>query len=87
MMSVSYTHLDVYKRQEYVSSDHDQNLAGVFWKKQAVCAGYARSVQYFLVRLGIPCIYVEGSTKGSTEGHAWNIVLLDGCLLYTSRCV
>ena len=20
---------------EYVSSDHDQNLAGVFWKKQA----------------------------------------------------
>ena len=45
---------------EYVSSDHDQNLAGVFWKKQAVCAGYARSVQYFLERLGIPCIYVEG---------------------------
>ena len=67
---------------EYVSSDHDQNLAGVFWKKQAVCAGYARSVQYFLERLGIPCIYVEGSTKGSTEGHAWNIVLLDGQYYY-----
>lgn len=47
-----------------------------------MCAGYARSVQYFLERLGIPCIYVEGSTKGSTEGHAWNIVLLDGQYYY-----
>ena len=27
---------------DYVSTEHDQNLAGTFWKKQAVCAGYAR---------------------------------------------
>ena len=31
-------------------------------------------VQYLLERLDIPCIYVDGSTKGSTEGHAWDIV-------------
>ena len=67
---------------EYVSSEHDQNIAGVFWKKQAVCAGYARAVQYLLERLEIPCVYVEGSTAGSSEGHAWNIVRLDGQYYY-----
>lgn len=67
---------------EYVSSEHDQNIAGIFWKKQAVCAGYARAMQYLLERLGIPCIYVEGSTAGSSEGHAWNIVQLDGQYYY-----
>ncbi|HJB16192.1 MAG TPA: transglutaminase-like superfamily [Candidatus Blautia excrementipullorum] len=67
---------------EYVSSEHDQNIAGVFWKKQAVCAGYARAMQYLLERLDIPCVYVEGSTAGSTEGHAWNIVQLDGQYYY-----
>ena len=59
---------------EYVISDDDQSIAGAFWKKQAVCAGYAGAVQYLLERLDIPCIYVDGSTKGSTEGHAWDIV-------------
>ena len=67
---------------DYVSTEDDQNIAGVFWKKQAVCAGYARAVQYILERFGIPCIYVEGDTAGSTEGHAWNIVRLDGKYYY-----
>lgn len=67
---------------EYAESEHDQNIAGVFWKKQAVCAGYARAVQYLLERLGIPCVYVEGSTAGSSEGHAWNIVQIGGEYYY-----
>ena len=45
---------------EYASSEDDQNIAGIFWKGQAVCAGYARAVQYLLEQLDIPCIYVEG---------------------------
>ena len=44
----------------YEISDDDQSIAGVFWKKKAVCAGYAGAVQYLLERLEIPCIYVEG---------------------------
>ena len=56
------------------TGEDDQSIAGVFWKKSAVCAGYAGAVQYLLERLDIPCIYVDGSTKGSTEGHAWDIV-------------
>lgn len=67
---------------EYVSSEDDQSIAGVFWKKGAVCAGYAGAVQYLLERLGVPCIYVEGSSSESEEGHAWNLVLLDGEYYY-----
>jgi len=59
---------------EYQESEDDQSMAGIFWRRQAVCAGYAGAVQYLLERLDIPCIYVDGSTKGSTEGHAWDIV-------------
>lgn len=67
---------------EYISSDDDQNIAGAFWKGQAVCAGYARAMQYLLGRLDVSCIYVEGDTRGSDEGHAWNIVYLDGQYYY-----
>lgn len=67
---------------EYVSSEDDQNIAGVFWKKQAVCAGYARAMQYLLEKLGVNCIYVEGSAEGSEEGHAWNIVQINGQYYY-----
>lgn len=63
---------------DYKASDDDQSIAGIFWKKSAVCAGYAGAAQYLLERLDIPCIYVEGSAADSTEGHAWNIVEIDG---------
>lgn len=63
---------------EYNTSEHDQSIAGIFWKKEAVCAGYAGALQYLLERLSIPCIYVEGDASDSTEGHAWNIVEIDG---------
>lgn len=67
---------------DYGASDDDQNIAGVFWRKQAVCAGYARAVQYLLEQLDISCIYVEGDTRDSDEGHAWDIVQIDGAYYY-----
>ena len=67
---------------DYVLSDDDQSIAGTFWKKQAVCAGYAGAVQYLLERLNITCIYVEGDAANSDQGHAWNIVKLDGQYYY-----
>lgn len=67
---------------DYVVSEDDQSIAGAFWKHKAVCAGYAGGVQYLLERLGVTCIYVEGSARGSDEGHAWNIVQLDGQYYY-----
>lgn len=69
---IVYTY--VIDHTQYQTGEDDQSIAGVFWKKSAVCAGYAGAVQYLLERLNIPCIYVDGSTKGSTEGHAWDIV-------------
>lgn len=69
---IVYTYVIDYT--QYQTGEDDQSIAGVFWKKSAVCAGYAGAVQYLLERLDIPCIYVDGSTKGSTEGHAWDIV-------------
>ena len=67
---------------EYKVSDDDQSIAGTFWKKQAVCAGYAGAVQYLLERLNVPCIYVEGDAANSDQGHAWNIVQLNGQYYY-----
>lgn len=69
---IVYTY--VIDHTQYQTGEDDQSIAGVFWKKSAVCAGYAGAVQYLLERLDIPCVYVDGSTKGSTEGHAWDIV-------------
>ena len=77
---IVYTY--VIDNTQYQASDDDQSIAGVFWKKEAVFAGYAGAVQYLLERIGVPCIYVDGSTQGSTEGHAWNIVKLDGEYYY-----
>lgn len=77
---IVYTY--VIDNTQYQASYDDQSIAGVFWKKEAVCAGYAGAVQYLLERIGVPCIYVDGSTQGSTEGHAWNIVKLDGEYYY-----
>ena len=57
VMSV-YTY--VIDNTEYVISDDDQSIAGAFWKKQAVCAGYAGAVQYLLERLDIPSRFVNG---------------------------
>ena len=78
--SIVYTY--IIDHTDYVPSEDDQNIAGVFWKDEAVCAGYAAAVQYLLEKLGVYCIYVEGDTEGSEEGHAWNIIRLDGEYYY-----
>ncbi len=66
----------------YVASEDDQSIAGTFWKKEAVCAGYAKAFQYLAERFGVYSIYVEGDANNSDEEHAWNIVRLDGNYYY-----
>ncbi len=77
---MAYTYL--IDTASYQESEDDQSIAGVFWKKQAVCAGYAGAAQYLLDHLGVYCIYVDGDTKNSDQGHAWNIIKLEGEYYY-----
>ena len=72
----------VIENTDYIESDDDQSIAGVFWKKEAVCAGYASAIQYLLESFGVHCIYVEGLSLKSEEGHAWNMVQIDGSWYY-----
>ena len=67
---------------EYRESEDDQSVAGVFHDKAAVCAGYAAAFQLLAEHIGLDCIYVEGTSLLSQEGHAWNIVFLDGVSYY-----
>lgn len=59
----------------------DQNIYSALVNHASVCAGYARSTQYLLEKLGISCIYVTGTAtdaEGNTENHAWNVVRCGG---------
>lgn len=72
----------VIRKTAYRETPLDQNIAGSLGEGQAVCAGYARAVQYLLEELGVECLYVSGTMKDSPEGHAWNIVKLEDAYYY-----
>ncbi len=66
------------------TDEHDAYGALVYSK--AVCDGYAKAFQYLLQRRGIQALVVEGvvlEEDGSTSGHAWNIVRIDGNYYHT----
>ncbi len=52
--------------------DDLRSIYGVFVNKKAVCAGYAKALQYLLNKCGIECVYV------TSETHAWNVIKLEG---------
>lgn len=63
-------------------SKENQNILSVFLYEDSVCAGYAKTFQYLMNACGIPCVYMTGGTKYSSDNHAWNMVLLDGSYYY-----
>ncbi len=52
--------------------DDLRSIYGVFVNKKAVCAGYAKAMQYLLNLCGIECTYV------TSDSHAWNLIKLEG---------
>lgn len=70
----------VIRHTDYDAATTDQTLYSVLVEGYGVCAGYARTTQYLLNRLGIPCTYITGTARGG--GHAWNLVQADGEYYY-----
>ncbi len=54
-------------------SPNNQNIPSVLLGKASVCAGYAKTFQYILHRMGMFCTYVTGETSNGGD-HGWNIV-------------
>lgn len=71
----------------YTSTNNDQNAYGALVEGKAVCNGYARAYQHLMNTVGVPTWFVRGTsinpTTGTSIGHAWNIVKLDGKWYYT----
>ncbi len=83
---VKHVYESIVYNTEYVDGcQYNQSMASVFLNDEAVCAGYAKAMQYLLHEMDIPCTYVNGmatSSDGKTEAHAWNIVDLGGRYYY-----
>lgn len=79
---ILYVYEAIINRTKYITNSPDnQNICSVLLNKESVCAGYARTTQYLLEKLGVFSIYVEGMgtpPNGQEEAHAWNIVECDG---------
>ena len=69
-------------KASYESADNAHNAYGAIVEGKAVCEGYAEAYQYLLQLAGLQSFIITGtSTNPSTgmpEGHAWNIVKVDG---------
>lgn len=79
---VKYVYDTVIRETDYrLDSEDNQNIYSVFVNHLSVCQGYAKATQYLLNRLGIECALVLG-TVDSGEGHAWNLVNIDGSYYY-----
>ncbi len=80
---VRYVHRQVIERISYRfefecssgNSDYIRTLYALV-THEGVCEAYARSMQYILTKLGVPCVLVSGmqTSDGNAEQHMWNAV-------------
>lgn len=54
----------------------DNSIVNIMVEGKGLCGCYAKTAQYLLNQLGVPCAYVSGQAGGET--HAWNLMWLDG---------
>ena len=65
-----------YANYDQTYMDASQTVEGFMYNRTAVCAGYAKTFEYFMTVLGIPCETIE------SNDHAWNRVAINGQWLY-----
>ena len=61
-----------------LEAPHAHNAWGALMEGRAVCDGYARAMALLLRLSGIQCGVVTGESVSSQDGHAWNMVKVDG---------
>lgn len=67
----------IIRNTDYIITDGDQSILGVMTSHRGTCAGYARTFQYLMSQLGIPCTLALG-TVDSGNSHGWNMVMCGG---------
>lgn len=74
---IKYVYDAVINMTEYdLNAPDNQTIVSVLVNKRSVCAGYTRTMQYILNKIGIPTTMVEGNSLISGEEHAWNLCKL-----------
>jgi len=54
----------------------DNSILNIMLSGGGLCGCYAKTAQYLLAALEVPCAYISGQAEG--EHHAWNLLWLDG---------
>lgn len=78
---IKYVHDYIINNTTYdINAPDNQNIYSVFVNRRSVCAGYAKSLQYIMNKIGVYSLYVTGKIKSHDQeeiNHAWNIIKLD----------